>query len=69
MACPGIAVLPAALAAELSGEEQTVSYSKEVLQETLQSIKNNLTEGLSNATELTLLESVRNELTEQLLKA
>ncbi len=69
MACPGMAVLPAALAAELSGEEQTVSYSKEVLQETLQSIKNNLTEGLSNATELTLLESVRNELTEQLLKA
>jgi hypothetical protein len=64
-----MAVLPAAIAAELSGEEQTVSYSKEVLQETLQSIKNNLTEGLSNATERTLLESVRNELTEQLLKA
>ena len=69
MTCPGMAVLPAAIAAELSGEEETVSYSKEVLQETLQSIKNNLTEGLSNATELTLLESVRNELTEQLLKA
>jgi len=69
MACPGMAVLPAAIAAELSGEEQTVSYSKEVLQEILQSIKNNLTEGLSNATELTLLESVRDELTAAMLKA
>jgi hypothetical protein len=30
MTCLGMAVLPAAIAAELSGEEQTVSYSKEV---------------------------------------
>ena len=63
MTSSGMAVLPAAIAAELSGEEQTVSYSKKVLKETLQSIKNNLTECLSNAAELiTLLESVRNSL-------
>jgi len=49
LACPGIAVLPAALAAELSSEEQTVTCSKEILQGTLNNIKTNLSEGLSRA--------------------
>jgi len=68
MACPGMAVLPATFAEALSSEEQTVVYSKEVLQETLNKIKTNLTEGLSNTTELVFLESIRDDPTEQLLK-
>jgi len=34
MACPGMAVLPAAIAAELTSGEEQVMFSKEVLQET-----------------------------------
>ena len=70
LACPGMAVLPAAIAAELSGgEEQTVVYSKEVLQKTLNDIKNNLAEGVPSTTELILLENIKNELTEQIIEA
>jgi len=45
LACPGMAVLPAAIAAELTSGEEQVMFSKEVLQETLNNIKTNLDAG------------------------
>ena len=66
LACPGMAVLPAALAAELTSGEEQVMFSKEVLQKTLNNIKTNLAEGLPSTTELIFLEDLRNELKRQL---
>ena len=63
-----MAVLPAALAAELTSDEEQVMSSKEVLQETLNNIKTNLAEGLPSTTELIFLEDIRNELKRQLLE-
>ena len=67
LACPGIAILPATLAAELTiGEEATLIYSKEVLQETLNDIKNKLDAGFPVTTEIIFLEDIRNELNRHL---
>ena len=63
-----MAVLPAAIAAELTSGEEQVMFSKEVLQETLNNIKTNLAEGLPSTTELIFLENIRNELKRQLLE-
>jgi len=63
-----MAVLPAALAEGLLGDEEQVMFSKEVLQETLNNIKTNLAEGLPSTTELIFLEDIRNELKRQLLE-
>ena len=69
MSCPGMAVLPIAVAEGLSGNELMLTYSKKDLQVVLQKIKSNLTESLSNTTELILLENIKNELTEQIIEA
>jgi len=61
-----MAVLPAAIAAELTSGEEQVMFSKEVLQETLNNIKTNLDAGFPVTTELIFLEDVRNELKRQL---
>ena len=64
--CPGISILPAAIAAEFQGQ---VMYSKKDLRAVLQSIQTNLTEGLSNSNEIVSLENIRNEMASQLLEA
>jgi sugar-specific transcriptional regulator TrmB len=66
MACPGMAVLPAALAAELMGGEELVVSSKEVLQNTLNDIRGKLDAGFPVTTELIFLEDIKNELKRQL---
>ncbi|MDL1985921.1 MAG: transglutaminase-like domain-containing protein [Deltaproteobacteria bacterium] len=63
-----MAVLPAAIAAELTSGEEQVMFSKEVLQETLNRIKTNLAADLPSTTELIFLEDIRNELKRQLLE-
>lgn len=68
LACPGMAVLPAALAAELTSDEEQIMFSKEVLQGTLNRIKTNLVADLPSTTELIFLEDIRNELKRQLLE-
>ena len=67
MSFPGMVLIPAAFASELAmGEEATLIYSKEDLQNTLKNIKGKLMADFPATTELIFLEDIRNELKRQL---
>ena len=67
---PGMALIPAVVAAELSGSEEALPiYEKEVLQKTLNDIKGKLDAGFPVTTELSFLEDIRNELNRHLTEA
>ena len=67
MSFPGMVLIPAAFASELAmGEESTLIYSKEDLQNTLNNIKGKLMADFPATTELIFLEDIRNELNRQL---
>ncbi|MCK5061892.1 transglutaminase domain-containing protein [Candidatus Parcubacteria bacterium] len=69
MTLQGTVILTAAIASELASSEESSApvsiYSKEDLQETLITIRNNLEIGASSETELILLENIMNELEKQ----